>query len=393
MDDSKSEQTRATDWIKKVQARSWEIELFISGGSLFALMQISETVMGFLTKLMRVNDIAGMSTTTFAIVIPTLVGCFALHLAVRGFWVALVILYRVYPSGIVTERLKLSERFMKPVQKFDLKESINRLDKVCSLLFSASFVYAILLFGLCALIAIVMGIMFSDFAQSEWMQKKWLMAVYYVVVSVLMIAYLLFLYVDLPTSGFLRRGKWIPKIWYPFYQLFNFLTLGFLWRPYLQVITTNINNRLLVFVWFVLFYLIGFAFLFSSESNNTKLIESLDATIALATPNRESHYQDKNQPDTWTDLTIQSDVITDGYLKIFVPADKLQKKWEPIESSPTISILVNDSLCVTKWVGIVRMNGQRGLTTVLDIQHLKNDLHAVTIMAPADTTKIQFWKH
>ncbi len=55
MEEQKKEQV-TSDWIKKVQARSWEIELFVSGGSLFSLMQLSEVVLEFVPNSPKLID-------------------------------------------------------------------------------------------------------------------------------------------------------------------------------------------------------------------------------------------------------------------------------------------------------------------------------------------------
>jgi hypothetical protein len=394
MEEQKKEQV-TSDWIKKVQARSWEIELFVSGGSLFSLMQISEVVLEFVDKLTRINFILSSSLALYSIVIPILVGGFALHLGVRGFWVAMVILYRVHPDGINLERIQLTEPFMRPIRTFNLRASIERLDKVCSLVFSATFVYALLLFGLSTLAGFTMWFIFFPSQNPDFFSNIWFWFPYALFVIPFMVGYMLFLYIDLPTFGFLRRRKWLSKIWFPFYQVYNFLTLGFLWRPYLQVITSNIKNRFLVFVWIVLFYIVGLAFVLSTKSNNHQVIESLDDTSNIAMPGREGHYQDKNETEQWTSVTIQSDVITENYLKVFVPSHHLQSSFENSKekSQATVNLMLNDSLCQSlPWMGLTRNNGQTGLQTVLDINHMKAGLHSLLVMAPADTTKVWFWK-
>ena len=87
-------------------------------------------------------------------------------------------------------------------------------------------------------------------------------------------------------------------------------------------------------------------------------------------------------------------VITDDFLKIFVPSNKIQSSIEaPARNVFMPTILLNDSVYQSlKWLSITKNNGQTGLETVIGIKKLKSDLYSLTIMAPADTTKIPFWK-
>lgn len=382
------------DWVKKVQARSWEIELLISGGSLFSLIQLSDLLIEFMDKLTRINVTLSLSVILYSFVTPVLLGGFVLHLITRAFWLAMVILHKVYPNGINAERVQLHELYMKPIRSFDLLSNIERIDKVCSTIFTATFVYALFLFGLATLAGITIALLMMPNRMDGFFSNDWLWLPYSLIVILFSFAYFLFLYIDLPTFGLLRRGKWIARIWYPFYQFFNFLTLGFLWRPYLQIITSNLKSKLLIASWIVVFYAVGIVFVLSGNSNNHQVIEWLDATIKFATPSRESHYQDKNDVDKWTDVTIQSAVIEDDYVRVFVPSHKLQSPTDNNPGSPSnVAIAINDSVYASiKWIGITRNNGQNGLETVIGIQGLKSDLHLLKIMAPSDTTLIHFWK-
>lgn len=362
---------QTTDWIKKVQARSWEIELFISGGSLFSLLQIADAFALFAGKLAHVNFTVSSSFSLFSVVIPSLVGGFVLHLVVRGFWVAMVILYRVHPNGIKLERIALAEPFMKQMVSFNLKQSVERLDKVCSLIFATAFVYAMLLFGLAMLAAVALLITFVPLQNPDLFTNIWIWLPMGMISVPFLFGYMLFLYIDLPTFGLLRKNKWIAKVWFPFYQLYNFLTLGFLWRPYLQVITSNIRSRWLIFIWVIVFYVVGLAFALSSQGSKWSLIESLDATSAHLEPVRDSYYQDKNDDNRWTDVTIQSDIITDDFLKIFVPSNKIQSSIEaPARNVFMPTIVLNDSVYQSlKWLSITKNNGQTGLETVIGIKN------------------------
>src|SRR5947209_5596517 len=91
---------------------TWEMELLVSGATVFGLLPLP----GKLDALFYEQHGRALSTLVQSlmmalwiyarIAVMTLVGTFILHLALRGFWVALVGLDSVYPRGVQPERLR-----------------------------------------------------------------------------------------------------------------------------------------------------------------------------------------------------------------------------------------------------------------------------------------------
>lgn len=110
-----TEQTEAPDAVatpvKPLHALSkhttptWEIELLISGATVFGLMQLPGPLAVLVQKGVFGNE---QEIGSFLLVLGmylqfsllTLIATFVLHLLMRGYWVALVGLYSVYPEGI-----------------------------------------------------------------------------------------------------------------------------------------------------------------------------------------------------------------------------------------------------------------------------------------------------
>lgn len=115
----------------------------------------------------------------------------------------------------------------------------------------------------------------------------------------------------------------------------------------------------------------------------------------------EYEYENKLSPEKWSQITIQSDIITDNYLKLFVPyswmddtlIDSLKTKEKYFHSIFKISL--NDSICnELSWTGIVKTNGQKGIISVIDIERLGKGLNTLTVekLNLNDAKKIPFWK-
>lgn len=131
---------------------TWEMELLISGATVFGLLQLPA-----LTDRLFFNMNNGSSTEISGLVMPmwiyakfallTLIGTFIAHLALRGYWVALVGLYSVYPAGIRWEKLN---RRMGPhyidasrAECGDTAELIERADNRASRVFGVGFGMAV----------------------------------------------------------------------------------------------------------------------------------------------------------------------------------------------------------------------------------------------------------
>jgi hypothetical protein len=129
---------------------TWEIELLVSGAVLFGLFQIPPALYALWDRWEPHLATLGRVTGTTALLIGTtsvygLIGCFVAHLALRAYWVALVGAHSVFPGGVRWERqrefgpiqARLAQRSTRPLPEF-----IARADNTASLVFAAGFVCA-----------------------------------------------------------------------------------------------------------------------------------------------------------------------------------------------------------------------------------------------------------
>ncbi|MGA8891870.1 MAG: hypothetical protein WB493_09895, partial [Anaeromyxobacteraceae bacterium] len=91
---------------------TWEMELLLSGALVFGLAQLPREVDALFYpafhRLAGGGEMLALLAWIYAkAFLLTLLGTFILHLAARGYWVALVGLDSVYPGGIRWERLQM----------------------------------------------------------------------------------------------------------------------------------------------------------------------------------------------------------------------------------------------------------------------------------------------
>src|ERR1051326_3908016 len=91
---------------------TWELELFLSGAFVFAMLQLPALIEDLFTRLEpHTTDASAMVLFTGALyakaIAFTLITMFLVHLVARAHWVALLGLQSVFPKGIRWDELKL----------------------------------------------------------------------------------------------------------------------------------------------------------------------------------------------------------------------------------------------------------------------------------------------
>lgn len=303
--------------------KTWEIELLISGGVVFALLQLPSVLeRGFL----RLE--AGLTgwwteASFFAFVylngiLYTLIGSFLLHLASRAYWIGLIGLDKVYPEGVRWEKLKSGGPITQRLQRelvSPLRPLIVRIDLFCSAIFSFAFLVvlacliSILMIGLYVLIAL--GISWLPGGQKS---PEIFLLIVCGVSLVLVLAGLL----DKLLAGRLKPGGRMERALAAGLRSYHYFQLGPLFSPILLVLLTNMRRRSFVALAGLPFLMV--LFFISSHAAQRNRFWYSDSPA----PNREIlplYYQDQWPEEGTSRLTpsIQSDVIEGPYLKLFIP--------------------------------------------------------------------------
>ena len=131
---------------------TWEMELLISGATIFGLLQLPELIdRAYLTTLnLSPPDYSGLINplwmyAKFALI--TLVATFIAHLCLRGYWVALVGLDSVYPGGIRWESLERGPIARASNQRHgrSMESIIERADNRATRVFAVGFGFAMVM--------------------------------------------------------------------------------------------------------------------------------------------------------------------------------------------------------------------------------------------------------
>jgi hypothetical protein len=146
--------------------RPWELELLISGAVVFSLLQMPGVVDGIFARVQphlaeRAHFGAFMLYTYIKLILYTLISCFVLHLGTRAYWVGLIGLETVFPHGVRWEDSTygpvMTDVYRKKLGR--LQPRIDAADRFCSILFPLAFTlvmlfaYSVVMLGMVALLA------------------------------------------------------------------------------------------------------------------------------------------------------------------------------------------------------------------------------------------------
>ena len=302
--------------LKKLQEESWQLELLISGFAILGLFSAYDYLEAGAYHA-KADDI----WYSQIIYVVALMSCYILifnlifHVLLRGLWIGALGL-RYVSGDIEYDQLNYSQKFTKYLKKrvgsFD--RYIATLENYCSVIFAVSFLlifYVIAITLFIALLALIGIYIFGNDQLPIWVKAS---------LGTPLVLFILFggllTFIDFLTQGFLKRKKWISKLYFPFYWVFSLFTLSFLYRPIVYNFLDNRFGRRLSLLLFPVFSLV--LFLTSFEMNYSNYFDKRTSSSAIV--GNSKNYEDEiGENDYEIDrVLIESKVIQKDYLKVFI---------------------------------------------------------------------------
>jgi hypothetical protein len=408
------------NWLTELQQKSWEPEVLLSGIVLYGMFKTPGLLDDFL-YFYKIN-FSGNSTDidTFVgmmkVAVFWLTGGLIAHLISRGIWVGMVGLSFAFPKGIATEELKMTDRYKSYLSKIPSTEKIIlNLESFSSSLFSISFMMFMMMLGayfylLITIIFPVLTLMYFFDDVFENMLFGGILVGY--LVTVLIIGFIGF--VDFVTLGFLKRIKWLSKIYWPIYQFVGALTLARFYRPIYYILVSNIK-RWKIGVMLVVFVVVSFQWvdgITDSAYPGASLSRISMWSESQNTGSYTGYYDDQVDDIKSIVASIQSDIIRGNTVRLFMVlrADKEDsiKAYCNLDSlyqveglgrpqarlqciSNFYSISIDDSVFTDLPLKFhyKSKTRQRGMLTYIDVSYLEAGLHHLSIRLPKSMYKNQ----
>jgi hypothetical protein len=305
---------------------TWELELLISGAVLFALFQIPPLLNGFFARVEPHATSTALSVLLFVqmyvrAIVYALIASFVVHLVSRAYWVGLVGLHSVFPKGVRWENFKSGPVGLEVYKErlVSLPAIISRTDNFCSVIFSFAFLL-VLLFAFTVCLTSVYSVIAYGIAHA-FLGGKNTDGVFLVLAMLTALVPAATTFVDRRFGQRLSpRSRGIVKrlVIYSYRG-----TAQGVISPIFVPLLTNVGRKKMVAIFYVaLFGILTFVIAERFARNDQLSFNSYDyfgPSSRFGVDYR--FYESQRDPGDIYARTpsIQSDIITGSYVKLFIP--------------------------------------------------------------------------
>ncbi|MDP7026905.1 MAG: hypothetical protein QF380_00685 [Candidatus Marinimicrobia bacterium] len=408
-----------SSWLDRVRTNSWESEILIVG---FVLIILLQTIGYF--EVLKNNQAylnsywGGMESVVNSILVPLIINVLfisnfvlvislSIYLIMRGFWVAVIGLSSVFPKGINVKKLNYSKHYTSKLYKYDIDHYSIIIDKICSSIFSISFLIIMFIISLSFFFStFILLLLGSDYifvilnSSLNYKPPGWLLSPFVLMYFFLGIIH----FMDFILLGPLKRIKWnwFSRHYSKITKFYSIITLTKFYEILFYTFISRLKKRYIFLFIISLIFLIKFwgnwsfynYHLFSEYVDTNKLFsfkkyeDKYEKHLQLSNAKFSSNYN----------MMIQSGVITDSFLELHVPYNPTLNysiinecdgmKEEEISNNQILKciddiyIILLDGINVgeLEWVFESHSYIQRiGFFTVIDLSNLKKGKHNLII--------------
>ncbi len=342
-----------------------------------------------------------------------------IHLITRGIWIGLVGLSFVLPNGINKDRLKFAKEFDKEVDRISgINDLIIRWEKICSSIFSISFLLFMSVIGAYAFLFCLLGVPYFLF---DFLGVYKIIDPYWDAYSIVILIIALIVTIDYLTFGLVKKIPVFSRVYLPFSRLVRVISLSFLYRPIYYAWASH-ANRWIFMVVMTLFIVANFVLADRFYKTDRVDVENSKVSLYFSTMAEgaySGYYEDMDDEFYSFRAQIPSDIIEGDVLRVFVAMspdheedivakcgfDLAEERWkigaanalDCLEGAYQLS-LGDSVLSDVKYKFHFRQaNQQKGLITWLNIKSLPEGLNElkVKLILPQDTIRyaeIPFYK-
>lgn len=316
-------------WLRKLERESWQLELLVSAFTIFLLIEAAGVFSDFFDSLPYKYNL-NVSLLAFIYIFIGLLGLslkaltvfLIVHLLLRGFWIGAIGL-RSVQSTLDISKLNYSPFFTDKLSRriISLDDLVIRLDEICSVIFSFSFLFIsmLLAFGLYLLFFGSTALILLSIAEFT---AGWLSTAFAILATSSLIAILttgLIYLIDYFTLGFFKKFKVLGRIYYPIYRFYSIITISAISNSIYYYLISKFSKRKIR----IIYLIVSIIFLFNWIINYDQFqyFTERDDHVSFS-----SNYYASLRPmdDYIRKVSIQSHVVDGPYLQLFLrydPAD------------------------------------------------------------------------
>jgi hypothetical protein len=330
--------------------RPWELELLISGAVVFSLLQVPGVVDGLYGRVQphlaeRAHFGAFMLYTYVKLILYTLISCFIMHLGMRAYWVGLIGLETVFPHGVRWEDSTygpiMTDVYRRKLGR--LQPRIDAADRFCSILFPLAFTlvmvfaYSVLMLGVVTLLAFGISRLLLNGQHFALL----CIAIFAVALSVPLIAWALDRWMGARLEPGSRGDRTIRRLSLAAYYVNAMPAYG---TVFMTLFSNAKKGARYPMMYALMALLFGF-FIMKDVFMARGVVLTTDHLYLPDTPGefglRAAYYESQREPGGVYDRTpsIQSDVVSDPYVKLFIPYTPIRHGAAFAEQCPQVEPL------------------------------------------------------
>ncbi len=315
--------------LSRLTTPTWEMELLISGVTVFALLQLpgvmDEAYLALRPRLdLDWEFLCKLLFTYSKMGVLILAAAFVLHLALRGFWIALVGMNSIYPDGVIWDRLKIGPIQRRLIERrgISMVDRIERADNRASIVFALGITMALVMVGLILTISVSLALcaLLSWLTGWDWVFPGGT----FLLLTIIALPYPFVHFIDrrfgarLSADGLLART--VGKV-FSTYARFGF---GGDINPTMRLLQSHVGARKVFAATFLSIFLVGSftAGQLTLQQGNIAFGEySHWPDVSLGAPDSviEQHYRDQADSNHTLLPTIDSMFPSGAYLSLIVP--------------------------------------------------------------------------
>ena len=413
---------------------TWDMELLVSAASVFTLVQLpgwlDQAYFAARPRLDVAWDVLFRILYTYGkLGLVVLAAAFALHLAMRAYWIALVGMDSIYPQGVLWDRLRIGprRRALLQAQAEPMPARIERIDNRASIVFALGITLALLMVLLLGLVLLAYALAVGLDAVFGW---DWLLPEGFMLLFVVAaVPYALAYYADRSFGAKLAPGGRAARAIDAVFVLYARLGYGRDGNPTLPLLRSHVGERRMEAI--TLAAMLGCGLVIAAQVALLKgeLAVGDYARWPAAAPGLDdslvaAHYRDQGTPDDAHAPSIDSAFPRGDYLTVVVPFDPRRHPAQVARLCPrtwhgadTPARRTGLRACFSRWLGL-RLDGravtvlpryfadprtgQQAIAAVVPIRDLAAGEHELRLaLAPhgsprapkePSTYRIAFWR-
>jgi len=301
--------------LDKLQQESWQLELLISGFAIFGLITAIPHIRTAMVFAQNDNEPFYFIPTLIAFTACSiLIFNLLIHVILRGLWIGALGL-RYVSGDIDFEKLNYQNKFTSYLKKkiISFDKYVATLETYCSVLFAISFLLIFYVISIALILICILAIALLIINNKNFPET--LREIVGAILLLFMLIGAILVFIDFLTQGYLKKKKILSKIYFPFYLIFSYISLTFLYRPLVYNFLDHKFTRRLSF--FLVPSYIAISILVSFKNHKTNYLTSTIKVPNLYIDSKNYENLLIEDDDFARVATIQSKIIRTPFIKLF----------------------------------------------------------------------------